>query len=191
MNPAVFLLLLLDLGFIASLPWIFYKPGRFHWRWWVTALPFWVTTLFLLLVFAGTFHRWGGNLTIWSELIAVPAASGSIALIAFTLGTHRKRLALWHQDVDPPEEIVTLGPYRWIRHPFYAAFLLALGAVFLAAPHPVTLSAFLYGVVALNLTAAGEERRLAASELGAEYRAYMERTGRFLPRLTGRRELNG
>jgi protein-S-isoprenylcysteine O-methyltransferase Ste14 len=39
----------------------------------------------------------------------------------------------------------------------------------------------LAGVVQLGRTARREERRLLASDFGAEYRAYMQRTGRFLP----------
>jgi protein-S-isoprenylcysteine O-methyltransferase Ste14 len=42
-----------------------------------------------------------------------------------------------------------------------------------------------YGLLALNFTAAREERRLRASEFGQEYLAYMQRTGRFWPKLAG------
>lgn len=54
---------------------------------------------------------------------------------------------------------MTYGPYRWVRHPFYAAFLLAL-----------------------NRTAAREERRLLGSPFGPAYAEYLRRTGRFVPK---------
>jgi protein-S-isoprenylcysteine O-methyltransferase Ste14 len=111
--------------------------------------------------------------------------TASIALIAFTLGTHRTRIALWHQRNDAPESIVTYGAYRWIRHPFYSAFLLGLLGALLFCPQWGTLVAFLYGFFILNHTAAREEERLGGSNFGTEYQAYMQRTGRFLPRRRG------
>ncbi|HEY2981604.1 MAG TPA: hypothetical protein VGJ22_10515, partial [Anaerolineales bacterium] len=70
-------------------------------------------------------------------------------------------------------------------HPFYTAFLLALLAALLLCPSLGTLATMVYGLLALNFTAAREERRLRASEFGQEYLAYMQRTGRFWPKLAG------
>ena len=78
--------------------------------------------------------------------------------------------------------LVQTGPYRWVRHPFYdAVALLILSAVLIAS------NAFLLltGAAALTLiwirTKREEELLLARFE--NQYRAYMIRTGRFLPRL--------
>jgi protein-S-isoprenylcysteine O-methyltransferase Ste14 len=78
---------------------------------------------------------------------------------------------------------VTIGPYALVRHPFYCAFLLMLAASAAALPHIATLLLLTGGVIQLNRTAAREERRLLASELGAEYETYMRYTHRFVPRL--------
>jgi protein-S-isoprenylcysteine O-methyltransferase Ste14 len=51
--------------------------------------------------------------------------------------------------------------------------------------HPATLGLLTYVFVVLNATAAGEEKRLAASEFGPAYAEYMKKTGRFLPRPWG------
>ena len=40
-------------------------------------------------------------------------------------------------------------------------------------------------LVRVNVTAAREEKRLSESEFGAEYRAYLQTTGRFFPKLGG------
>lgn len=78
--------------------------------------------------------------------------------------------------------LVTRGPYRWVRHPFYdcmALFVLSLGLV---AANWFVLAA---GVVAFTLLAVRtriEEEKLLA-RFGDPYRAYLERTGRFLPRI--------
>lgn len=180
MSLAPYLLLLMNLVYIGLLPRIFFKKGKLHLLWWMTAAPFFLCALILVACFAG-YLKTMSLLPLWlSECLAVISSVLSIALIAFTLGTHRSRLALWHQN-DAPESIVTYGAYRYIRHPFYSGFLLALlGAVFLA-PHPGTLFTFLYGLILLNYTAAREERLLSESTFGEQYREYRKRTGRFLP----------
>jgi protein-S-isoprenylcysteine O-methyltransferase Ste14 len=125
------------------------------------------------------------ELGIAMELASVVLCAGSIALISFTLGTHRVPIALWHQENDAPRHNVTWGAYGRVRHPFYASFLLGLVGTALTLPHVTTVLTLLYALVLLNWTAAREERRLASSEFGEEYRQYMGRTGRFWPRLGG------
>jgi len=124
-----------------------------------------------------------------TDLLSVPFGLASIALISFTSGTHRTRLALWHQK-DAPESIVTYGAYRYVRHPFYTAFLLALFGGLVFCPHAGTLFAFVSGFLILNFTAAREEKFLSESQFSREYREYLERTGRFLPRLLPGRTSN-
>lgn len=180
------LLLLLNLLYIGLLPRVFFrKDGRFNPMWWATAVPFVVCTVHILAVVWGAVRpviEVESTLGAWLELASVPLSAASIALISFTLGTHRAPVSLWHQDDDTPAAIVTHGAYRRIRHPFYAAFLLTLLAALVHSPHPVTLLALAYGCAILNATAAREEERLAESSFGADYRAYMKRTGRFLPK---------
>ena len=187
MNEGILLFYLLNFIFIGLLPKLFFKKdGSFNLMWWLTASPFLLCTLFLLLSFAGYLPRltgYGNSLARVLELVSVLFTVASVALILFTLGTHRIPIALWHQDNDAPKHIVTYGAYRWIRHPFYASFLLALFGALVFCPQWGTLVTFLQGFVILNVTASREERRLCASQFGAEYADYMRRTGRFWPRL--------
>ena len=78
--------------------------------------------------------------------------------------------------------LVTTGPYRWVRHPFY----LATGAA-VVANSLVTANWFLaltsglaFGLIVLRTRI--EEEKLI-ERFGDDYRSYMNRTGRFLPRL--------
>jgi protein-S-isoprenylcysteine O-methyltransferase Ste14 len=184
MDPALFLLLL-NFALIGVLPKVFFRrDGSLNVRWWLTALPFGVCPVFIVLAVSVGWQSlapeaWRG----WLALAAVALDAASIALISSTLGTHRIPLALWHQDNDAPRHIVTYGAYGRIRHPFYAAFILAFLAALCSYPHWVTLAALGYGFAILNVTAGREERRLCASEFGAEYQEYTTRTGRFFPRL--------
>lgn len=186
MSAVYLMLAALNLGLIGLLPRIFFDAsGRKNAMWWATAAPFFAAGAVLVLCFTGVWQAWyvplPGGAAI-NETIAVPFAVASVALIAYTIGTHRVPLALWHQDDDAPRSIVTYGAYKYVRHPFYSAFLLALMGTLLACPHPGTLAALVYTLLMLRYTARKEEAKLSSSEFGDEYRDYLARTGRFLPR---------
>jgi protein-S-isoprenylcysteine O-methyltransferase Ste14 len=180
MNEATLFLYLLNFALIGALPFIFFKQGRFNLMWCLTSAPYVLCSIFLVMSYAKGYH------TEWSfisNLVAVPFSAGSIGLIFYTMGTHRVSLALWHQQNDAPHHIVTYGPYRRVRHPFYAAFLLALFGAVVFSAEPGTLFTLVYALLMLTFTAKREEMRLKRSEFGSEYERYMQKTGRFWPRL--------
>ena len=80
--------------------------------------------------------------------------------------------------------LVTTGPYRWVRHPFYGCAALMFVSIPLIAANWFFL---LLGAVSLSLIVVRtriEEERLVA-RFGDAYRAYMKSTGRFFPRRSG------
>jgi protein-S-isoprenylcysteine O-methyltransferase Ste14 len=78
--------------------------------------------------------------------------------------------------------LVTHGPYQWVRNPFYdAAALLILASSLIVANWFLLLAGGLVFVLLVVRTRI-EERNLIA-RFGEAYRAYMSRTGRFLPRI--------
>ncbi len=179
---SLLVLLLVNFTAIGLLPVLFFRrDGSFNLRWIATGAPFFIVPAVLILGWFGVLEAY--PLAIGAA-IATVLSTVSIALIAMTVGTHRIPLALWHQNNDAPAEIVTWGPYARIRHPFYTSFLLAFAAAAIAFPHLLTAACLVYGAVALTITAVGEEKRLATSEFGEEYRQYMSVTGRFFPRVT-------
>lgn len=186
MNAGVFLLFLSNFIFIGALPiFCFRRDGRFNGMWCLTAAPFFLCALVLiaaLLGWASPLVPYGTNAGWFLEILSVPFSVASIAMIFVTVGIHRIPISLWHQENDAPKQIVTYGPYRWVRHPFYVSFLLALFGALFFFQNPATVFTLIYGYLILNYTAAREERRLKASQFGAEYEAYMRQTGRFLPR---------
>ena len=80
-------------------------------------------------------------------------------------------------------ELITTGPYAYVRHPIYTAvLLLSLGTAFLTLHIVVTINFFI--VLAFALWRSKLEEELLASEqaFGTRYGEYVRRTGRFLPR---------
>jgi protein-S-isoprenylcysteine O-methyltransferase Ste14 len=81
--------------------------------------------------------------------------------------------------------LVTDGPYRWVRHPFYiVVFLWGLSLSLVTANWLLALLG-VTAVTMLVIRTRVEEAKLA-DRFGDEYRVYARRTGRFFP-LFGRR----
>ncbi len=78
--------------------------------------------------------------------------------------------------------LITSGPYRHVRHPFYVTAALAFAANALATANWFIASTGLAALALLVLRTATEEGKLV-ERFGDDYRRYMARTGRFFPRL--------
>jgi protein-S-isoprenylcysteine O-methyltransferase Ste14 len=76
--------------------------------------------------------------------------------------------------------LVTDGPYRWVRHPFYDVVLLGVISMSLLTANWLLALSGLTAFAMLVVRTRIEEEKLI-ERFGDEYRTYMERTGRFLP----------
>ncbi len=118
-----------------------------------------------------TWVRWVG--------VGVGAVAGSILIWTMhTLGKNLTDTVVTRRD----HELITGGPYRFVRHPFYCAFILAVLA---NSTVPANWFILLTGVSAwlLLVFRTNKEEENLIARFGDDYRGYMERTGRFLPRL--------
>lgn len=78
--------------------------------------------------------------------------------------------------------LVTNGPYRWVRHPFYVtAALLMASVTLLTANWLIGISSV--AVLALLAIRTPKEEEMLIDRFGQEYRDYMARTGQFFPRI--------
>ena len=107
---------------------------------------------------------------------------GSVALFAWARFTIRGRFFSYINSTDVPQFVCTDGPYCWIRHPFYTSYLLSLLSVTAMFPNVVTAIGSILAIVGFNSAAGFEESKFESSPVAAEYAAYKQRTGRFLPR---------
>ena len=131
--------------------------------WSALALPGWV--------------RWAG---VVLGLAMVPAAYWVFS----TLGRNVSETVLTREH----HELVTVGPYRVIRHPLYAMAIGLFLAVGLMAASWFILLFTLIALAAIRLVVVPLEERELEAKFGDAYRRYRERTGALVPRLTsGRR----
>jgi protein-S-isoprenylcysteine O-methyltransferase Ste14 len=79
--------------------------------------------------------------------------------------------------------LVTKGVFKYIRHPMYAAHILWGVATPLMLHNWIAGFAFLLLTTLQYLSRVGDEERMMLEQFGEEYRSYMERTGRIIPRL--------
>ena len=77
-------------------------------------------------------------------------------------------------------DLVTHGPYRWVRHPFYmTAALLMASVTLLTANWLIGASSLL--VLGLLAIRTPKEEQMLIERFGDDYRRYMARTGRYFP----------
>ncbi|NOH10633.1 MAG: isoprenylcysteine carboxylmethyltransferase family protein [Chloroflexi bacterium] len=122
------------------------------------------------------------HLPLWAQWLGVALAILAIPLIVWVQ---------WALDVNfnsslhirEEHTMISHGPYRWVRHPMYTVLLIHELAILLLTRNLI-IGGLLLGmqllVVALRLR---HEEALMVETFGDEYRQYMQRTGRFLPRL--------
>ncbi len=122
-----------------------------------------------------------------------PWAIRWIGVILLFVGILLLGLAHYHLDKSfhslvvtrEDQKMVESGPYHWIRHPIYTAYLLNyLGGGLLAGNLVLTfVPTILFGIlVALRVA---PEEGIMIDQFGDEYRNYMKHTGRFLPKFGG------
>jgi len=118
----------------------------------------------------------------WTGVGVIATACGLLVWIFRCLGKNLTDTVVTRRQ----HTLVIHGPYRWVRHPFYDSAALLMVAVSLIAANWFLLVTGVVGFFLLIIRTRTEEKNLVA-RFGDSYRAYMERTGRFLPRITANR----
>jgi protein-S-isoprenylcysteine O-methyltransferase Ste14 len=128
------------------------------------------------------------NLRWWFADPFSPLQLLSWALLAFSIFLAIHSFYLLHRVGKPQGSfenttcLVTVGAYRYIRHPLYASLLCLAGGAWLKHVAWVSLALFVAAAVFLYATARVEESENLA-HFGPEYTGYMRRTKMFIPYL--------
>jgi protein-S-isoprenylcysteine O-methyltransferase Ste14 len=126
------------------------------------------------------------EVAVWNAVAGAVLMAGALALYEWARQTimWRRFHIAWNGGV--PEAVCEAGPYRRVRHPLYASYMLAFAAQLAAIPSIWTALVFLFNVGLFLHAALHDERSLAQSDLAEAYASYRRRTGMFWPRF-GRR----
>lgn len=118
---------------------------------------------------------------VWASASIVMYTGAVTVFLSAIESGRRTRLQRAFIDEPLPDRLITDGPYRWIRHPFYLGYILG------ALAGPVAIDSLALAVIAalmIAITVAAairEERVWLNSVHGDAYRAYRSRTGMFIP----------
>jgi protein-S-isoprenylcysteine O-methyltransferase Ste14 len=127
--------------------------------------------------------------------LVVPWTGSAAALgyrlgIAFTIvgivGTLWSQLAMgasWRVGVDhgARTELVSRGPFRFVRNPIFTWMTFASAGLVLLTPNPIAIGSFVALLIALELQVRLVEEPYLMRTHGDAYRRYAAATGRFLP----------
>jgi protein-S-isoprenylcysteine O-methyltransferase Ste14 len=157
-QEGIFILVGLRLAGLAGMAGLIaYLIDPAHMAWAAVPLPVWL--------------RWMG--------VGLALIAGSLLVWMFrTLGRNLTDTVVTRKQ----HTLVTTGPYRWVRHPMYASAALAIVGNSLVAANWFIFAAGCLALSLLVIRTRKEEQNLIA-KFGDEYRDYMQRTGRFVPRL--------
>jgi protein-S-isoprenylcysteine O-methyltransferase Ste14 len=129
----------------------------------------------------------------WLTTRFVPASPsiGKFGVTVAVVGIAFAIWARWHLGenwsatvtLKEDHELISSGPYRYIRHPIYSGMLLAFVGTALALGEYRALISVCIVVVAFY-TKAKKEELFLTQEFGEKFREHSRRTGMFLPKFT-------
>lgn len=119
---------------------------------------------------------------LW-RVVSRVAFVAAVCLFWWTWWATRRDIMQFAFSSAVPNIVRMSGPYRFIRHPYYSSYLLAWIGLAIALPGVVTLAILCVMVSIYVIAARSEEAIILGSASGTSYRAYMQRTGQFMPRL--------
>jgi protein-S-isoprenylcysteine O-methyltransferase Ste14 len=122
---------------------------------------------------------WPGGL-LWPVVAGIALIVAGLGLRAWSIAT-LGRFFQYQIRVQPGHQVVTNGPYRYVRHPSYTGIALILAGIALASDDVWSLVAVaVLGGIGLAVRIRAEERQLAQA-LGAEYERFAAGRKRLVP----------
>jgi protein-S-isoprenylcysteine O-methyltransferase Ste14 len=139
----------------------------------------------LIYVFTNLLSFADYYLPTWIRWIGVALFAGAAGLL---WKTHQDLGQNWTPTLGLREEhtLVTEGVFKYIRHPMYSAHLLWAIAQPLILTNWIAGFSFLVAQIPQYILRIEEEEKMMLDKFGDQYQKYMNRTGRFLPKLINR-----
>ena len=126
---------------------------------------------------------WATDAPTIAQLAAVIIGALGLWLFFRTIAASRDRGLHFAFDPDNPVSLVTSGPYRVVRHPFYTSYLIFWVAMTLGAWSVWGIAVLVLLTAMYTVAARTEEAKFAATPMAGEYAEYRKRAGMFWPKL--------
>jgi protein-S-isoprenylcysteine O-methyltransferase Ste14 len=171
-------------SFVLAILWHFDRSAKPSWLMKSVAL---LGTLFGMLQLVAMI--WVPATSVVFQLVALVLSGSALTLFWWAVGTTRGYHFSLAFTPSHPTMVLVEGPYRWVRHPFYASYLLYWFAGVCATEAwwmivSVIVMSSLYWLATIQ-----EESEFLQSDQADVYCAYIAHTGRFVPKLWGNSEV--
>ncbi|MBD3191230.1 MAG: hypothetical protein GF308_11330 [Candidatus Heimdallarchaeota archaeon] len=138
--------------------------------------------LFFLYIFFSQWFAWGKitGYPIFLRWVGVASGGGAIVLFFFVhkfLGANFS----YTLEIKENQQLIKSGPYQYIRHPMYTAFLLLHIAIALITGNWFFTIIWVGGLLIIFTLRIAQEEAMLLEEFGVEYEEYMKKTGRLFP----------
>ena len=120
---------------------------------------------------------------LWLRWIGNTLAVGMLPLlwwVMVSIGKNISETFLTKQN----HQLVTHGPYRWVRHPLYSVATVLFLSLGIAAANWFIITMALIAFIGIAVYVVPKEEVELVRKFGRVYEDYQSRTGRFAPRLT-------
>jgi protein-S-isoprenylcysteine O-methyltransferase Ste14 len=136
------------------------------------------------VVLYAVYPQWVARLSLpFPDALRVSGGVASLVALAHLVRVHRALGRFWSASLRTRDDhaLVTSGPYARVRHPMYTALISNMLCLSVLSANLVVIlpRALQISLILLRL---GREESMMLARFGEEYRAYMSRTGRLLPR---------
>ena len=139
-----------------------------------------ILSLVGIVTFVAHAFVWGLTYTA-APLILIPCA---LALFIWaTRHSDKRNLSLAFDDTSKVDGIITQGPWKYVRHPFYQSYALFWLACALGTMHPTSIAVFASLAFVYAYSAIREEGVLKRGPHGDAYLEYQRQAGFVLPKL--------
>ncbi len=118
------------------------------------------------------------------QALGLAMVSSGILVFVWSVVARGRYSVAWEMPED--QQLVTWGPYRYVRHPSYLGCMLMFSGLFLVWLNLIALAPIV-GIPGY-VTLAKPEEELLIFRFGQMYRDYMRSTGRFIPRISSRKK---
>jgi protein-S-isoprenylcysteine O-methyltransferase Ste14 len=121
-------------------------------------------------------------LPVWAQWTGVVLGLASLALIWWVQWALDLNFAVILHIRDQ-HTLITNGPYTWVRHPMYTTLYIHGISSLLLTSNWFVGGLYLLALTLIVVFRLNNEEATMIEKFGDEYRKYMARTGRFLPKL--------
>jgi protein-S-isoprenylcysteine O-methyltransferase Ste14 len=122
---------------------------------------------------------WPGG-RLWPVIAGIALIVAGVGLRAWSIAT-LGRFFQYQIEIQAGHQVVTTGPYRYVRHPSYTGIALVLAGFALASGDVLSLVAVaVLGGLGLAVRIRAEERQLTEA-LGADYERFAAQRKRLIP----------